>query len=219
MRRIFFLVFLLLTSCTFEERGKELCSSLGPQFKSALKDYNSQRYEIAIEKFDTIINILENADSNCYNNVTSLWLRGESKRNIGAFNSARSDFNRLLLINSKNEWGYVGVGDCSFYGDSNYLEALKFYEKAIEINARNNSANIGKVRSLEKLGKDSLAIEYITKVISFDQKDARKYYLRALIKKKISDSEGACEDIKMSIRLGSLNAKSKLEQWCNNSTP
>lgn len=94
----------------------------------------------------------------------------------------------------------------------NYADALKELDKAIELSKHTNDTAIvlhGKVslenNDIKTAGKD------VDEVLKHDAKNAEAYFLRAMIKAKTENYDGAVADFSKTIAYDSLNAKA----WYN----
>ncbi len=64
----------------------------------------------------------------------------------------------------------VKTGDL-YFNDSNYIEAIKIYDKAISVNENNKDALMGKALALRELGRYDDAISCLNEYIKLDKED------------------------------------------------
>ena len=85
--------------------------------------------------------------------------------------------------------------------EGDYKKAIEQYDKAIEMDPKNDAACYARGLAKEALGNYQGAIEDYSKVIEINPKDAVAYYARGLAKEALDNYQGAIEDYNKAIEI------------------
>lgn len=164
---------------------------------------------LAIQDFNKVIQLDEK------NSMAYAW-RSTIYVDLKDFKSAISDCQKALELDPKNELAYIRMGDSYFYQESkDYLEAMKSYNYAININS-NNKVALHNRGVIKKELKDYVgAIDDFNKAIIIDAEYGSAYMARGICKSLIGDTPGACIDWYLAGEMGQTEAQDYISQKCN----
>ncbi|MEM1136749.1 MAG: tetratricopeptide repeat protein, partial [Bacteroidota bacterium] len=136
----------------------------------------------------------------------------ESKYIAGDYKGALKDFQQALKKDPTNPEYYLNIGKCYFqmrdkqkpFENSREVKlAFKNYDKAIALDYNYMEALEERASLYKLLGKKYKAIADYTGLISNDPKNDQYYRLRANVRLKIGDRQGALEDFTLALRSNS----------------
>lgn len=99
-----------------------------------------------------------------------------------------------------------------FYGQGEYLEAIKAFALSISIDPMNSRAYLNRGMAYERIGNFQQAMDDFTKAIELSPKDAKLYYIRGTMHWRFGKEDEAIEDMKYAASLGYLLARN----FCRN---
>jgi tetratricopeptide (TPR) repeat protein len=94
-----------------------------------------------------------------------------------------------------------------FYGQGEYLEAIKAFALSISIDPMNPRAYLNRGMAYDRIGNFQQAMDDFTKAIELSPKDAKLYYIRGLMRWRFGKEDEAVEDLKYAESLGYLLAR------------
>ncbi len=142
-----------------------------------------------------------------------LLFRGDIKQHFGAIEAALSDFSRALAITPDDLILLNRSADC--------LEELGLFDEEVAVRKRIITAMItqGETKEYQAISYLALgialnsvflweeALENFSKSISLDSSSAIVYFYRSMVKAKLKDNAGACEDLKKAQELNPTEAE------------
>lgn len=136
--------------------------------------------------------------------------------------NARMDFDRALLMDEKNTWALLGLGDVHAWLH-HPQEATRFYEHALALNpffdlARQRLITLctAEARKLATKGQWALALATLRYILTTQESDSwlpdlkEAYLLRSDIYKKLHQPNQAIEDLGMVLRFDPTNTQALL---------
>jgi tetratricopeptide (TPR) repeat protein len=142
-----------------------------------------------------------------------LLFRGDIKQHFGSIEAALNDFSRALAITPDDLILLNRSADC--------LEELGLFDEEVAVRKRIITAMItqGESKEYQAISYFSLgialnntflweeALENYSKSISLDSSSAIVYFYRTMVKAKLKDHAGACEDLKKAQELNPTEAE------------
>jgi tetratricopeptide (TPR) repeat protein len=142
-----------------------------------------------------------------------LLFRGDIKQHFGSIEAALNDFSRALAITPDDLILLNRSADC--------LEELGLFDEEVAVRKRIITAMItqGETKEYQAISYFSLgialnntflweeALENYSKSISLDSSSAIVYFYRSMVKAKLKDHAGACEDLKKAQELNPTEAE------------
>jgi tetratricopeptide (TPR) repeat protein len=142
-----------------------------------------------------------------------LLFRGDIKQHFGSIEAALSDFSRALAITPDDLILLNRSADC--------LEELGLFDEEVAVRKRIITAMItqGETKEYQAISYFSLgialnntilweeALENYSKSIALDPSSAIFYFYRTMVKAKLKDHAGACEDLKKAQELNPTEAE------------
>ena len=129
-------------------------------------------------------------------------LRSRFKKAQDYFSKA----NELLpLDHADRSTLYINLG-LAIMSDNRAVDALPWFDKALEINPRNVTAYSYRGASLYHVGDFNDAIEAFSVAIDLDSKNAITVYNRGMAYLKQGDQKAACQDFHKACQMGNVNA-------------
>lgn len=164
---------------------------------------------LAIQDFNKVISI-DDKNSMAYAYRSAVYV------DLKDFKSAIEDCKKALEINPDNELAYIRMGDSYFMMEEpNYIEAMKAYNYAINLNAKNKTALHNRGFAKKEL-KDYLgAIDDFNKAIIIDAEYGSAYMYRGICKSLLGDTPGACIDWYLAGEMGQEEASEYIATRCN----
>ncbi len=121
-----------------------------------------------------------------------------------AVRAAREEHAAMLLANADFPIGRMQLGD--FYIQQNLVaEAIIEYEMALKMDALLTPVYSNLATAYNLVGKDSLAMATLDRLIALEPEYGRGYYLRGLLKYEVNDVDGAIDDLSASINYDPTN--------------
>ena len=130
------------------------------------------------------------------------------------FSNAIKDFTKVIELTSSYAEAYFNRGLAN-YEFSKYSKAIDDFTKAIEINPEDGDSFFGRGLVKSEIYDYDEAIDDYTAAILLNPEDDRFYYYRGLSKFEIEDDNGACEDLKKALELGSPDALTIINEFCD----
>ena len=138
-------------------------------------------------------------------------LRGRFKKAQESFQRA----NELLPTNAPERASlYINLG-LAIMNDERPLDAIAWYNLAIELSPRNATAYTCKGSALYKIGDYIEAAAAYDRAIEIDQTNAMSYYNRGMALLRGGDSEKGCADFHAACRMGHMNACKAIVVECS----
>jgi tetratricopeptide (TPR) repeat protein len=132
------------------------------------------------------------------------------------YKGAIEDCVKALEIDPKNELAYVRMGDAYFSQDpADYIEAMKAYNYAINLNQKNKTALHNRGVAKKELKDYHGAIDDFNKAIILDAEYGSAYMNRGIGKSLLGDTPGACIDWYLAGEMGQPEANDYIESRCN----
>jgi tetratricopeptide (TPR) repeat protein len=117
------------------------------------------------------------------------------------YDGALKDFNRAIIIGTKNDPAvYIGRG-LAFLMLKNQINAMEDLEKAVKLGPENAEAYSARAYARMQKWRYSEAIEDFNKAVGLDQGDYNNYYLRAIAEAGTLEYEGAFKDCARALEL------------------
>jgi len=147
--------------------------------------------------------------------IKSIYNRGRAYEELGQIERAKTDFIRVLDIDSENINANLSMGKY-WYNKSDYKQAINFFDKVIAVDARQESAYLLKGRSLHKTGEFKPAVQNYNLVIELNNKNEEAFLYRGALRVNLGQTKKACDDFTRSRALGSDEAASAFNKYCKN---
>lgn len=138
-------------------------------------------------------------------------LRGRFKRALESFQRANELFSPDAPERSSL---YINLG-LAVMNDERPLDAIAWYDLAIERSPRNATAYTCKGSALYKVGDYTEAVNTYDRAIELDQTNALSYYNRGMALLRSGDSEKGCADFHTACRMGHMNACKAIVVECS----
>ena len=100
------------------------------------------------------------------------------------------------------------------YVERNYIEAIRFYDKSIELNPNNSVAFHHRGLAKGLLNDFGGALFDLNRAIELDPNYAQAYSNRGSIKIRMGKSDDGCEDYYTAVRLGYDDANLEIQKYC-----
>ena len=175
--------------------------------------YNRAVSKNNIEDYIGVVSDLDQVIKNDSTNLTALKFRGQSNYNLKNYKEAIDDFDTAISLDNNLSELYYLRGTCKGFFNKHY-EAIKDFDKAISLDSTVSIYYSNRAVSKMKIKDFFGAIEDYTKIIDFNNDDPNSYMKRGGAKYIMNDIDGACEDWTMANKLGSKDAKEKIEINC-----
>lgn len=171
--------------------------------------YNSGKGILAIQDFNKVISL--DAD-----NSMAYAFRSAVYVDLKDYKGAIEDCKKALELNPNNEIAYIRMGDSYFsMSTPDYIEAMKAYNYAINLNEKNKTALHNRGFAKKELKDYHGAIDDFNKAIIIDAEYASAYMNRGICKSLLGDTPGACIDWYLAGELGELEAADYIASRCN----
>lgn len=145
--------------------------------------------------------------------IKSIYNRGRAFEQVGDAESARKDFTRVLDLDIDNLNANLSMGQY-WYAKKEYITAIVFFDKVIQVDARESMAYLLKGRSLHQEARLKEAKTNYDLAIDFDKKNAEAYLYRGALKIVLGQKRGACNDLNRALGLGAEDAKAAIAKHC-----
>ncbi len=164
---------------------------------------------LAIQDFNKVIQI-DSENSMAYAFRSAIYVE------LKDYKGAIEDCKKALEIDPKNELAYVRMGDAFFSQEpADYIEAMKAYNYAINLNPKNKTALHNRAVAKKELKDYYGAIEDCNKAIILDAEYGSAYMNRGVCKSLLGDTPGACIDWYLAGEMGVAEASDYISTRCN----
>ena len=171
--------------------------------------FKSGKGILAIQDFNKVIQ-LDAENSQAYALRSAIYV------NMKDYKGAIEDCMKALEIDPKNELAYVRMGDAYFSQDpADYIEAMKAYNYAINLNPKNKTALHNRGIAKKELKDYHGAIDDFNKAIILDAEYGSAYMNRGIGKSLLGDTPGACIDWYLAGEMGQSEANDYIASRCN----
>ncbi|MCF8278237.1 MAG: tetratricopeptide repeat protein [Flavobacteriales bacterium] len=171
--------------------------------------YGSGKGILAIQDFNKVIQ-LDEANSAAYALRSAIYV------DMKDYKSAIEDCKKAIELDPKNELAYVRMGDAYFFQQpADYIEAMKSYNYAININEKNKTALHNRGFAKRELKDYYGAIDDFNKAILIDAEYGSAYMNRGVCKSLVGDNAGACIDWYLAGEMGQAEANDYIQSRCN----
>lgn len=171
--------------------------------------YRSGKGILAIQDFNKVIQ-LDSENSEAYALRSAIYV------DMKDYKGAIEDCKKALEINPKNELAYVRMGDAYFsMKPADYIEAMKAYNYAINLNPNNKTALHNRGVAKKELKDYHGAIDDFNKAIILDAEYGSAYMNRGIGKSLLGDTPGACIDWYLAGEMGEAEAAQYIATRCN----
>ncbi len=171
--------------------------------------FNNGKGILAIQDFNKVIQ-LDSENSQAYAFRSSIYV------NLKDYNGAIEDCKKAIELDEKNELAYIRMGDAYFSQDpADYIEAMKAYNYAINLNPKNKTALHNRAIAKRELKDYHGAIEDCNKAIILDAEYGSAYMNRGICKSLLGDTPGACIDWFLAGEMGIEEANDYISTRCN----
>ena len=102
--------------------------------------------------------------------ISEFSIKGYQKLKANSLNEAREFFEKILELDTDNNYALVGLGDTE-RKQENFQEAIKFYSRCLEFHPDNNYALFGLADCYKALRQFTKAIEIWEKYLVHDEKN------------------------------------------------
>ena len=171
--------------------------------------YKSGKGILAIQDFNRVIQ-LQADNSMAYAYRSAIYVEMKD------YKGAVEDCKKALEIDPKNELAYVRMGDAFFSQEpADYVEAMKSYNYAINLNPNNKTALHNRGIAKKELKDYHGSIDDFNKAIILDAEYASAYMNRGIGKSLLGDTPGACIDWYLAGEMGIAEASDYIATRCN----
>jgi len=119
-----------------------------------------------------------------------------------------------ILAYAKTAEDYLKAGNTK-YELKDYKGAIKYYNKAIELNPNYADAYLNRGLAKGKLKDYKGANSDFNKAIELNPKNSRAYYVRGLAKIGLGQKDSGCLDLSKADEMGYFEAYESIKQYCN----
>ncbi len=170
--------------------------------------YLSGKGILAIQDFNRVIQ-LDAENSMAYAFRSAIYV------DMKDYKGAIIDCQKALEIDPKNELAYVRMGDAYITQDpSDFIEAMKSYNYAINLNPKNKTALQNRGIAKKELKDYHGAIDDFNQAIIIDAEYGLAYMNRGICKSLLGDTPGACIDWFLAGEMGVEEAASYIKTRC-----
>lgn len=171
--------------------------------------YLSGKGILAIQDFNKVIQLdAENSMAYAYRSAIYVDMKD--------YKGAIIDCQKALEIDPKNELAYVRMGDAYIsQSPSDFIEAMKSYNYAINLNPKNKTALQNRGVAKKELKDYYGAIDDFNQAIIIDAEYGAAYMNRGICKSLLGDTPGACIDWFLAGEMGMEEAASYIKTRCN----
>ncbi len=192
-------------------------------FNKAMLQQEVGDFEAAISSYQKVIaRDNRNIDAHYNSGVLSMTFL----KNPSIFNQAKYSFDQVILLDSTRADAYKSLGDFYFI-ENNLNEAMRKYDKSIELDSLNFSSYYGRAVTLIMLSENNKknlseiilnqdyqrAIEDFDKSIILNDSNYHAYYFRAYVKRIVGDMAGTIEDYTKAAELGKMSAFDSIAKY------
>ncbi|WP_185113995.1 tetratricopeptide repeat protein [Fulvivirga imtechensis] len=197
MKNIFIalLCFAVITGCKDER------SDLGD------KHFKNGEYKEAVKAYTEYLRLEPT-------HVKSLYNRGRAYEELGEYEKALADFNKVVKEDPLNTNAYLSITSDYYYRQQDYENTIFYAEKVLAQNENSVIAHTLKGKAYQKLGKLQEAMAAYNAAISVDKEYADAYLSRGLLRVHLNQISRACADFQMAASLGSDKAKAVSKKYC-----
>eukprot|EP00929_Paragymnodinium_shiwhaense_P083678 TRINITY_DN4467_c0_g1_i1.p1 TRINITY_DN4467_c0_g1~~TRINITY_DN4467_c0_g1_i1.p1 ORF type:complete len:638 (+),score=128.32 TRINITY_DN4467_c0_g1_i1:102-2015(+) len=125
---------------------------------------------------------------------------GDTRRRLGQFAEALTDFNAALALEPRSTIGLAGRA-AVWKGLKRPHDALVDFDQALALNSVNVAALIGRATARKEVGLGEQALEDLSMAIKLEPENASAWQLRGEIKRKLGDLSGAVRDFDKCLRV------------------
>ena len=193
--RMIILLFFGLFSCSSND------SRMGDEM------YSNKNYEEAIKHYTESLKLRPN-------DIKSLFRRARSYEELGIYEKAVTDFNKILEIDKENINALLSLSVNSIR-NKDYLSGESYSKRAIKLNPDLDQAHFLLGRTLQYQGLFNDAMKSFKTSISLNSNNSETYYYMGLIYLKLDDSTNACKNFKTSASLKYTKAKILINKYCD----
>ena len=193
--RMIILLFFGLYSCSSND------SRMGDEM------YSNKNYEEAIKLYTESLKLRPN-------DIKSLFRRARSYEELGIYEKAVTDFNKILEIDKENINALLSLSVNSIR-NKDYLSGESYSKRAIKLNPDLDQAHFLLGRTLQYQGLFNDAMKSFKTSISLNSNNSETYYYMGLIYLKLDDSTNACKNFKTSASLKNIKAKNLINKYCD----
>ena len=193
--RMIILLFFGLFSCSSND------SRMGDEM------YSNKNYEEAIKLYTESLKLRPN-------DIKSLFRRARSYEELGIYEKAVTDFNKILEIDKENINTLLSLSVNSIR-NKDYLSGESYSKRAIKLNPDLDQAHFLLGRTLQYQGLFNDAMKSFKTSISLNSNNSETYYYMGLIYLKLDDSTNACKNFKTSASLKNKKAKNLINKYCD----
>ena len=193
--RMIILLFFGLFSCSSND------SRMGDEM------YSNKNYEEAIKLYTESLKLRPN-------DIKSLFRRARSYEELGIYEKAVTDFNKILEIDKENINALLSLSVNSIR-NKDYLSGESYSKRAIKLNPDLDQAHFLLGRTLQYQGLFNDAMRSFKTSISLNSNNSETYYYMGLIYLKLDDSTNACKNFKTSASLKNTKAKNLINKYCD----
>ncbi len=123
-------------------------------------------------------------------------------------------FNKAIELDSINETAYYNRA-LTYFELGEFKKAIEDYQKLIKFKTLDNQIYFELGQCYNALGEYETAILNFNKSIEMNPKSPSSYIERAMLKIKLNDQKGACEDLNIANNLEyNIEVSSKLVEFC-----
>lgn len=188
------LLLVVFVGCENQERGK------GDEL------YNDGNFAKAVKAYDEYIKLHPS-------HVKSIYNRGRSYEELGKYELAFKDFERVLAIDQKNTSALLSMSKY-YYRDHKYEKARYYGDLAVKANDNLPDAHFWSGRALHQLGLFSEALTAYNNAINLNRELGEAYLYRGAIKMQNNHKKSACADFKTAKDLDVKEAQAAQKKYC-----
>ncbi len=167
--------------------------------------FNAGKYEAAVEAYDDELS--ENPD------VSILYNRGRAYEELGKFDEAMADFERVIRADERNINAYISMAHVH-YKLGQYSQALVDAGRALDLNENSPQGHFLEGRCRHQLGYFDAALESYSLALKLNPDLGDAYLYRGALKIQLNRSQSACEDLIKARNLEVEGAEEALGKYC-----
>jgi len=193
-------IFILFIAVIFITGCEDDSSRIGDKY------FNNGDYQKAVEAYSEYLSLKPN-------NIKALYNRGRAYEELGMYDQALVDFNKVLVNDINNLPAQLSIVK-DLYRRKAYEDAIYKCDLILETDPRNAQAFLLQGQSYQKMGKIKEAMKSYNTSISTNTDFGEAYLYRGILRIYLKQRSSACNDFKIAQSLKVSAASKALEDYC-----
>lgn len=193
-------VLLCLTILLSVVACKDERSELGDKY------FNNGNYQKAVDAYTEYLRLEPT-------HIKSLYNRGRAYEELGKYEEALADFNKVLKEDPQNGNALLSLASDYYYRLQDYENTIFYAQKVLKVEESAMAHTlIGKGQ--QKLGNLQEALAAYNNAISVNKEYADAYISRGSLRTYLKQYSRACTDFKIASSLGATSADQLIKKYC-----